>query len=237
MTSPIRMGTDLRPAGVLLVLALLNVGCAELDRRAPQVWNTLELQKGLDSGACTGTSLDRSVLAPVTASFSRDPAAGVLAGFRTIFIPGNGSIPCNRIRSTMAQGAFHFDVRTIPGLDAEHYSTAVLEITGFPMEPVSVLFGVPWDLPIGVGWVTSSTPVDNCKFRLSVAVSAPDGGIWGGPPVASNPLAAGSSDFFAPGEMRSFNVTNEVGRWLGGATETGFVITPFSSAMFSQSNS
>jgi hypothetical protein len=236
MTSPIRMGTDLRSAGVLLVLALLNAGCAELDRRAPQVWNTLERPDGRASWICF-TSLDETVISPITSTFSRDPAAGVLAGFRTVFFPGQPPFACDRLRQTTAQGAFHFGVRSIPGLDPVSYSSAVLEIAGAPMEPVSVVFGEPWDLSYGEGWLSSSTPRDNCQFRLSVAAVPPDGGTWGGPTVASTPLAAGSSTFVAPGEMRSFNVTSEVRGWLSGGTETGFVITPASSAINSKSNS
>ncbi len=236
MTSPIRRGTDLRSAGVLLVLAIVSSGCAELTPRAPQVWNTLERQETRASWICF-TSLDRTGLSIITDSFSRDPAAGVLAGFRTNFVPGQPPIACDRLHQSTAQGVFHFDVRTIPGIDVERYRTAVLEITGAPMEPVSVVFGQPWDLGFGEGWLSSSTPRENCQFRLSVAATTPDTTTWGGPPVGLTPLAAGSRDFLAPGEMRSFNVTEEVRGWLGGGTETGFVITPASSALNSKSDS
>src|SRR5215204_4490738 len=107
MTNPIRKGKDLRSAGLLFVLALLNVGCAELDRRAPQVWNTLSKEERRASLACGHDDL---VIPSITSAFSRDPAGGVLAGFRTTFIAGPQPFPCNRVLQTSAQGVFHFDV-------------------------------------------------------------------------------------------------------------------------------
>lgn len=192
-----------------------------------------------------GSSLDRAPLRPGGGGVRllSDPELGPVAGFSTQFFPGQPPFACDRLRTSVKQGAVKFDVQSRLALEGRRITNAWLDVTGFfPEGEISVIGGESWDRSFGVGEIIDTSVRRECEFSVRLS-DAP----WP-PPSAGNGLPSHrlvnytideQAKFIVPFGRSGprFLVTSSVRAWLAGERELGFIIEPTDPAMGMKSNS
>jgi hypothetical protein len=132
----------------------------------------------------------------------------------------------------MQHGVFRLDVQALHAAMPAPFRGALLQIPAFAPAGggIEIVDAVPWGLPFGTGWISSSTPRHWCRFRVMRANAAwtPRAEGFGGETVAMEELRGSSGSFTAPiTDTVTFDVSHEVAQWLSGdAPEFGFAIVP-----------
>jgi hypothetical protein len=220
---------------LVLIATCITLAACEERILIPQSFTTLLRNEKKESGVCNfGVTLDRAIAGVGVSTLSApDPAARILAGYKTAFVPGAPPIACDRLYQSTEQGVFRFNVVSLRGSVPEPFRGAVLEILNFT--PVGggirIIDAQPWDLGFGQGWIGSSTPRNTCQFKVSRANEDWTSGRagWGKPTISTQNLATGGrTTFTAPMSTTvTLDVSQEVGQWFRSErAELGFVIMP-----------
>lgn len=218
---------------VVLIATCITLAACEERILIPQSFTTLLKNEKKESGVCSLGTLNRVGIDPGVSLPAPDPAARILAGYKTTFTAGAPPIACDRLHQSTEQGVFRFNVVSLRGSVPEPFRGAVLEILNFI--PVSggirIIDAQPWNLGFGEGWIGSSTPRNTCQFKVSRANEDWTSGRagWGKPTISTQNLATGGrTTFTAPMSTTvTLDVSHEVGQWFRTErAELGFVIMP-----------
>ncbi|MBT9551286.1 MAG: hypothetical protein IV088_10590 [Hydrogenophaga sp.] len=145
---------------VLLGLAYALAGCREQEILSPH-HTSMERHGEQQSAVVCG--LNTTPLLTIT---GRTPyeANSVLAGFRTVYVPGAPPIACNRQQSANVQGVMMF-IGTLDAGMPVNATTALLDILSFrPAAPVQVTEARP--LSTGVTGTWSGATRSTCRFKI-----------------------------------------------------------------------
>jgi hypothetical protein len=200
--------------GLLTLLTLLGVaGCRE-QAIGPPVHHTNENMTELSSDLVCG--LNTVPIRLITATQPHEPDR-VLAGFRSVFLPGTQPIACNRLQRMTAQGQMLF-TGTVDAAIRTRPFTAFLEISRFePSVPLRVTDARPWGTGVSGGWTGETR--ESCRFKVktfSRTLVDPHPSRHGQPWVESEDLTLPStSQFWVPlARPVLVNVTSEARRAL-----------------------
>ena len=229
---------------LVLLMAALMAACSPFAILYPSDATDHRFTVSRASLIC-GTSLDRAPLRPGVGGVTllSDPELGPVAGFSTQFTPGQPPSACDRLSTTVKQGAVKFDVQSRLALEGRRLTSAWLDVTGFfPEGEISVVGGESWDREFGVGELIDTRVRRECEFSIRLS-DAPWPPPRAGNGLPNHRLVDYSTDeqarFIVPIGRSSprFLVTPTVQAWLAGERELGFVIEPTDPAMGMKSDS